>query len=119
MGVCTLCRNIVEDIVHAFFLCPNNNLAGLCALGWVQVLLPSLSQEDAVLVNLGDSLSGEEEAAVLQVLAMSLKYIWEARVAKKVVTIHQIRSEIEVNITILRKASRQNICLLMDQMINS
>ena len=75
MGVCTLCRNDVEDNVHAFFLCPNNNLAGLCALGWVQVLLPSLSQEDAVLVNLGDSLSGKKEAAVLQVLSISLKYI--------------------------------------------
>ena len=106
MGLCTLCRLDVEDNVHAFFLCPNNNVAGLCVLGWIQVLVPNLSQEDAIKVDLGDSMTGDEEVAVLQVLAISLKYIWEARLSKKMVTVHQIRSEIEANITILRKASK-------------
>ena len=77
-----------------------------CVLGWIQVLVPNLSQEDTIKVDLGVSMTGDEEVAVLQVLAISLKYIWEARLSKKMVTVHQIRSEIEANITILRKASK-------------
>ena len=117
-GLCILCKTDVEDIIHAFFQCPNNHLAGLRALGWAQVLVPNLSQEDAVLLRLGDSLTYEEESAVSQVLAISLKFIWEARIMKKVVSIFQVRSELEANISILRKASRPNIALLVEQMLN-
>ena len=119
VGLCTLCKADVEDIIHAFFLCPYNNLAGLRILGWIQVVAPDLSEEDVVQLNFGGALSGEEEVAVLQTLAIGLKYIWEARLSKKVVTIHQTRSEIESNISLIRKASRQNISILMEQMLNN
>ena len=75
-------------------ICFNNNLAGLCILGRIQVVVPDLSEGDAMQLNFGGALSGDEEVAVLHTLAIGLKYIWEARLSKKVVTIHQTRSEI-------------------------
>ena len=109
----------MEDIIHAFFQCPNNHLAGLCFLGWAQVLVPNLSQEDAVFLRLGNSITHDEECAVSQVLAICLKFIWEACAMKKVVAIFQVRSELEANLSILRKASRSNIAILIGQMLNN
>ena len=102
-GLCLLCRLEVEDLVHSFFDCTRNMGVGLALLGCVQQILPDLSSENAVLLDFSCRLEEEQTLAVQCILITGLKYIWEARLAKKVVNKHRMRAEIEARVSILRK----------------
>ena len=106
-GICLHCRLDVEDLTHCFFDCTKNMQVGLALLGCVQQLVPGLSPEAAVRLEFGLSLSEEETLAALYTLTTGLKYIWEARLAKKVVTKYKMRTEIEARVTLLRKSRYQ------------
>ena len=116
-GLCLHCRVDVEDLVHSFFVCTKNMGVGLALLGCVQQILPDLSSEDAVLLDLGCSLPEEETLAVQCILITGLKYIWEARLAKKVLSQYRMRSEIEARVSILRKTRFQSSATLMTDLI--
>ena len=55
--------------------------------------------------------------AALCTLTTGLKYIWEARLAKKVVMKYKMRAEIEAKVTILRKTRFLSAALKIDEMI--
>ena len=97
----TLCLLETGDQLHCFFQCPNNCIAGLGLLGWVQGLCPDMREEDVLLLKLPSDLSPESELAVVTTLATGLKFIWEARTVKKQVYQFQIRAEIEAKITLM------------------
>ena len=63
-----------------------------------------MSAEAAVLMNFGCVLPEEQNLAVQCLLMTGLKYIWEARLAKKVVSMHRMRAEVEAKVALLRKS---------------
>ena len=78
-------------------------MAGLALLGYVQQTVHQLSPEAALRLELGDDQDDAEQLASVCLLATGLKYIWEARTEKKLVTLFKMRSEIELKIAILRR----------------
>ena len=106
-----------EVLVHAFFTCSYSRVAGLALLGWVQGLAPDLSPEGAVQLQLGSDVNEEDELAAVYLLATGLKYIWETRIHRKKITIHQMRSEIEAKISILRKTRHREASIKMTEML--
>ena len=83
----------------------------------MQQILPDLSSEDAVLLDFGCRLAEEEILAVQCILITGLKYIWEARLAKKVVIKHKMRAEIEAKVTIMRKTRFLSAALKIEEMM--
>ena len=67
-------------------------------------MVPNITPEDTLKLNIGAGLQAEEELATVCMLATGWKYIWEARVDKKQVTLFKMRAELEAIITILRKS---------------
>ena len=70
---------------------------GLALLGCVQQILPDLSSEAAVLLDFECTLPEEENLAVQCILITGLKYIWEARLAKKVVSKYRNTQKNEIS----------------------
>ena len=115
---CLLCNtNSEENLIHAFFMCPNNHIAGLALLGFVQKVEPNLSEEDAVTLNFSDQINDTEKLAVLYLLGTGLKFIWECRIEKKTIQLYVIRAKLEAKIELLRKTRYVNIATLMSNMI--
>ena len=115
-GKCLLCNGL-EDLVHAFFTCPHSSRAGLALLGWVQVADGELLPEDALTMNLNSDISPDVELAAVYMLATGLKFIWESRVAKKVVTPFLVRAELEAKISLLRRTRLVNTGTIMQGML--
>ena len=113
------CRLEAEDQGHCLFDCTKNIGVGLALLGCVQQLLPDLSVESAVLLDFQCSLPDDENVAVQTILITGLKYIWEARLAKKVVTKYRMRAEIEARVSILRRTRFSNSANIVDELINT
>ena len=59
----------------------------------VQQLLPDLTPEAAVLLDLGISLGEEENLAALVMLTTGLKYIWEYRLANKSISTFKMMAD--------------------------
>ena len=93
-------------------------LAGLALLGYLQAVVPDLSPEAALRLELGMQLSEREELATMFMLSIGLKYIWEARVERKQVRLYKMRSEVEARVTILRKTRHTEAGNLMLEMMN-
>ena len=93
-------------------------MTGLTLIGWVQHLVPDLTPESAITLNLQQHLSEHEELAVVCTLAAGLKYIWEARVAKKLVETHKMRAEVEASISILRRSRFSEAGLVMESLLS-
>ena len=99
VGTCLHCRLDPEDLLHCFFGCTKSMVTSLSLLGWIQHLVPHLSPEAALCLELRQELSEMEELAVVCTLATGLKYIWEVRLAKKAVVTYKMRAEIEAKIS--------------------
>ena len=93
-------------------------LVGLALLGYIQAVVPDLSTEAALRLELGNQLTEIEELATMYVLAIGLKYIWEARVERKQVILYKMRSEVEARVTILRQTRHTRAANLMLEMMN-
>ena len=103
-GHCLLCGAEGEDLLHAFFSCPSTSAAGLATLGWAQTLVPNLSQECALRLEIIDpELDYDEELAITSILGTGLCYIWEARLKKKRVESYEVRAELEALVSLLRR----------------
>ena len=117
-GLCLLCRLETEDLVHSFFDCTRNLGVGLALLGCLQQLLTDLSSEAAVLIDFECGLPQDENLAVQCILITGLKYIWETRLAKKVLTLHRMRAEIEARVSLLRKTRFRNSAQIVEDLIS-
>ena len=103
-GLCLHCpQQVREDLLHAFFFCNEDNGVGLALLGYAQLLIPTITPEMCLRLEVGDDLGDEDQLAVVSLLACGLKYIWETRSEKKTVSLHKMRAEIEAKVSILRK----------------
>ena len=69
----------------------------------MQHLIPTITPEQCLRLELGEDLVEEDQLAVVCLLATGLKYIWETRVEKKVLSLHKMRAEIEARVFLLRK----------------
>ena len=102
--MCLLCpQQVRDDLPHAFFFCNEGNGVGLALLGYAQLLIPTITPEMCLRLEVGDDLGDEDQLAVVSLLACGLKYIWETRSEKKTVSLHKMRAEIEAKVSILRK----------------
>ena len=118
MGSCLHCCVNTEDILHCFFGFTNNLVTRLTLLSWVTQLVPEFSPESALIIDLQQQQSEYEELAVVCTLEAGLKYIVEARVAKKLVESHKIRAEVEASISILRRSRFYEAGPVMENMLN-
>ena len=76
---------------------------GLTLVGHAQHLVPDLTPEKVLRLEIGPELSQDQELAVVTMLACGMKYIWETRVEKKRVETFRMRAEAEARVSILRK----------------
>ena len=113
-GNCLLCNDL-ENLVHAFFTCPHSSRAGLALLGWVQVVDGQLLPEDPLTLNLNTDLPPNFELVAVFMVATDLKFMWESRVAKKILTPFLLRAEIEAKISLMRRTILANIATIIHQ----
>ena len=73
----------------------------------MQGLCPDLQPDDALQLHLGGDLPPDDELAAVYVVATGLKFIWEARLAKKQISFFQVRAELEAKISMLRRTRHQ------------
>ena len=85
----------------------------------MQQVVPGLSAEAAVLLDLGSALPQDEHLAIFCILTRGLKNIWETRLAKKVVSTFRMRAEIEAKVAILRKARYQGSAIIITELIRN
>ena len=69
----------------------------------MQHIVPELTPEKALRLELGSEKSDDQELAVVSLLACGFKYIWETRVEKKRPQTYRMRAEAEARVSILRK----------------
>ena len=93
-------------------------IPGLALMGYVQTVLPNLSQDEALRLEFGQELSEADCLATVCILSTGLKYIWEARVEKKAATVYKMRAEIEAKVSILRKTRYSNSGTKSTEMMN-
>ena len=102
-GLCKLCHTTTEDLHHALVSCPYSKAAAAVLLSYVQVAVPGLTSHRLLSLDFGQELEEVELLATLCLISSGLKYIWQARADKKVVSQFMMRAELEAFISILRK----------------
>ena len=55
-GLCLQCHVESEDLSHAFFTCQKSSVAGHALLGYLQSILPHLTAEEVLRLELGQGL---------------------------------------------------------------
>ena len=108
-GQCLLCRTESDNIEHALISCPTYNSCGIALLEYARKILPNLTAESALAMNLGQNLSENEEGAITTLLATGWRYIWRERMNKKHTALYKMRAELEMEIFILRKGRYADI----------
>ena len=102
-GICKICNSATEDLYHALFSCTSSRATADLLLSYVHTVVPGLPPHKLLRLDLGAGLEETDQLATLCLISTSLKYIWQARADKKVVTQYKMRAEVEALITILRK----------------
>ena len=92
-------------------------VTGLTLVGWAQQILPDLTPESILNLDIPPMASQDEELAVICTLATGLKYIWETRAAKKTIETYKMRAEVEAKIIILRKSRYLEVGRVMETML--
>ena len=116
-GLCDLIEE-EEDLIHAFFVCSNNSIAGLALLGYIQKIAGNVSDRDCLSLNFGTDLGDVERLAAVLILATGLSFIWEQRVQKKTVLLFTVRAELEAKVELLRKTRFGNVGNLIYAILN-
>ena len=96
---------------------PASSTAGMALLGYVQSVVPNISAEAALRLELGQDMTEGEQLATVCLLATGLKFIWSTRTEKKSVILFKMRAEIETQISILRRTRHSSAGDLMLEMI--
>ena len=78
--------------------------AGLATLGWAQQLVPHITGDMALRLELRGELDGNQRLAATTIIAVGLGFIWEARVNKKKVERYEVRAELEAVVSIMRRS---------------
>ena len=118
-GICNLCGRDSGNLTHSFFFCPWSCSGGLTVLGLVQKQIPSLQQEQLLVLDIPGDLSPSQELSVVCITAVGLMYVWETRVARKKVEAYKVRAELEAQITLLRETRYYEAGNLINDMLNT
>ena len=86
-----MCHAVPEDLLHAFFSSPSSRAVGDLLLSYAQLKVPRLSPQKLLRLDFGPGLDETDQLAIICIISTALKYIWQARTDKKVVTQHKIR----------------------------
>ena len=114
---CNRCdQEEVDEPCHALITCSQNNEVSNWLLQRVQPLVPGLTPQQLVLLNLGD-LPEEQNLPVTWLIAKTLNYIWSQRCRQKKPTLHETRATLEAEILILRKSRYQESSRILDDII--
>ena len=89
----------------------------LLALAWLGIC-SDLQPDDALQLHLGEDLPPDGELAAVYMVATGLKFIWEARLAKKQTSLFQVRAELEAKISMLRRTRHQGAGLRIQEMLD-
>ena len=101
---CKMCdMGVTEDIKHALVMCPSNREASLYLMNLNKMLIPDVTVEAFLHLDLGNLVDKDTELAVSSILGTGLHLIWSERMKKRKVQPYQVRAELEALITILRK----------------
>ena len=106
-GLCSLCKAEQEDLDHAFFTCPSSLEAGLATLGWAQQVVPNITGDMALRLELSGDTDDNQRLAATTIIAVGLSFIWEARVNKKKVERYEVRAELEAVVSLMRRTRKK------------
>ena len=106
----------VESQVHALVNCEGNNGAGNAVMDCLRRLVPDLSAEAALRLDV--QLDEGVELPFVWFSAAAFQAIWELRSAGKKVELYKIRSEIETKISLLRETRFNNAITMLDILVN-
>ena len=90
---------------------------GLKLPGCFQQIIPGLSSDAELRLDFGLNLADDEYLVVQGVLINGLKYIWEAKLAKKVLTLYRMHAKIKAYISLLRRTRFGNAARRMEEII--
>ena len=105
--LCWCPERVPETYHHLFFMCSENREAAQSLLKCVQGYQKDLTEEMALRLELTAEDPFRLPSAAL--LAVGLEYIWERRKLKKNTRPYEMRTELELAVTIRRKARSKKI----------
>ena len=82
------------------------------------MVLPDITLDSALTLDFRQELDEMQEGALVSTLATGWRYLWRERISKKQVALFKLRSEIEMEITILREGRYKDVADIMLAMIN-
>ena len=105
--LCWCRERVPETYKHLFFTCQHNRDAAQSLLRCIQSYQEDLTEEKVLRLELTADDPFRLPSAAL--LAVGLEYIWERRKQKKSTRPYEMRTELELAVTIRRKASSRRI----------
>ena len=116
-ALCKQCKLVTGTLQHELLECPHNDHVGEHLLGCLQTYVPGLTA--ATLLRLEfTSLDENMELPTTIITAVSLGYIWKARLTSSRIRAYQVRSEIEQTINLLRTTRLVNTATSLDTLAN-
>jgi hypothetical protein len=115
---CQLCQEeVVENQQHAFFSCSFNANAGNLLLRGLSNLLPTITSNRILLLDL-DIKAADDEHPVVWLIGHFLSNIWASRISKKAVRLYTIRADLEARASLLSETRFNNYGLKIKDLIN-
>ena len=100
--LCKLCHEqLVEDQLHAFFLCQANSTASRALITTITYLLPNLTTRKILLLDF--VLDETKEFPAVWIVGNFLQLVWSLRIEKRQVRLYSIRAEMEARASLLRE----------------
>ena len=100
--LCKLCHDqLVEDQLHAFFLCQGNSRPSRALINSITYLLPNLTTRQILLLDF--VLDETQEFPVVWTVGNFLQLVWSSRMEKRQVRLYAIRAEMEARASLLRE----------------
>ena len=116
--LCPLCSLDNEDLQHAFITCNFNQDVGNKLLDSVKNIIPDISAPALLRLELSN-LSEDLEYTAVFYISNILMYIWEKRMTKSRIAMHDIRATLEAKCILLRKTRLQGRVPLMEEMLRN
>ena len=115
---CSHCNDQVnEDLQHALLTCSYNNGVGQTLLTATQNLIPDVSPEHLLRLEL-TNLPEEQEISVMIFISTFLMEIWNKRFKKARITLYDIRATLEARCLLLRETRYSHQISTLSDMLN-
>ena len=100
--LCSHCSSSNEDLLHALIECSFNNDAGKKLLNTVRNIIPGITGQDLLRLELCD-LPEDSEFPITYFTSFILMTIWDKRMSKSRISLYDIRATLEAKCNLLRK----------------